>query len=312
MNMAAITLKKDIEVQGVGLHSGVPCEVVLRPSVGGRVLLRRGVEETDELVLSPENVGIFSRPSPLCTRLENEFGVRIATVEHLLSALHGLGVTSCIVDISAEEVPILDGSAWPWVEAIDRAERMLIDETNMPVLNIEKPVIFESEGRVLTAEPGAKPRGVSGAPSGAGCRFLPDLPGGILAHERVGDLQVGCAVDFPHPAIGRQTWQGVVDEATYRREIAPARTFVLECDVAAAQAAGLAKGGGLHNAVVFGDNGQVLNPEGLRFPDEPVRHKVLDFIGDIYLAGRVVSGAFHLTAPGHTANAGLLRRVVEG
>jgi UDP-3-O-[3-hydroxymyristoyl] N-acetylglucosamine deacetylase len=117
-------------------------------------------------------------------------------------------------------------------------------------------------------------------------------------------------VDFPHPKIGRQQWRGVVDEAVFRAEIAPARTFVLEEDIAAAQAAGLAKGGSLANAVVFGKNGQVLNPEGLRFADEPVRHKVLDAVGDLFLAARPVAGKFYLTLPGHTANNALLRKLL--
>lgn len=310
--MVAITIKKDIAVQGVGLHSGVPCEVVLRPARAGGVVLRRGEKGWDDFVLTPENVGKYSRPTPLCTRLENGSGARISTPEHLLSALHGLGVTHCLIDVSAEEIPILDGSALPWVEALDRAGRVVLEEVETPSLSVVKPILYEAEGRVLTAEPmpleGRRYGVLAGSPRGAQCRY--EVPG--LDASAWGGLRVDCTVDFPHPMIGRQVWDGVVDEATYRREIAPARTFVLEQDIAAAQAAGLAKGGGLHNAVVFGVDGRVLNPEGLRFPNEPVRHKVLDFIGDIYLAGRVVCGAFHLTAPGHSANAGLLGRVVAG
>lgn len=272
-----VTLAKEVRATGVGLHSGIGAEVVLRPAKAGHgVVLRRGGVDGGVFTLAPRLV----RPSPLCTLLENGEGVSLSTVEHLLSALHGLGVDCVDVEINGPEVPILDGSALPWVELIDEAGRVELEAARLR-LKVAKTVVEDAEGRVLMAEP--------------------DVRGGA---------RVECTVDFPHPAIGRQVWRGVVDEATYRAEIAPARTFVLERDIAAAQAAGLAKGGSLENAVVFGDDGQVKNPGGLRFADEPVRHKVLDFMGDMYMAGRVVDGRFSLTAPGHTANNGLLRKLV--
>jgi UDP-3-O-[3-hydroxymyristoyl] N-acetylglucosamine deacetylase len=278
-NDRCVTLAKDVSIKGVGLHSGVGAEVVLRPSLaGGGVVLRRGDVTGGEFRLEPGMV----QKSPLCTLLDNGHGVMLSTVEHLLSALHGLRVDSVIVEINGPEVPILDGSALPWVELIDEAGRLEL-EIERQWLKVERPVVEDSEGRVLLANPDA----------------------------RLG-LRVECVIDFPHPAIGRQTWQGVVDEAVYRREIAPARTFVQEKDIEAAQRAGLAKGGSLENAVVFGEDGTVKNPGGLRFADEPVRHKVLDLIGDIYMAGRCVSGAFAVTAPGHVANNNLLRKIVLG
>ena len=213
--------------------------------------------------------------------LENSHGTTIGTVEHLLSALHGLRVDNLLVEIDGPEVPILDGSALPWVELIDKAER---EELSAPRqwLKIERTVRHEDAGRVMLAEPDARAA-----------------------------LRIECHVEYPHPAVGRQTWRGVIDEVTYRSQIAPARTFVLEKDIAAAQAAGLIKGGGLHNAVVFGEDGQVQNPEGLRFPNEPVRHKVLDAVGDMFTAGQCLRGKLTLNAPGHTANNMLLRRLLE-
>lgn len=272
-----VTLSKEVRISGVGLHSGVGAEVVLRPNMGARgVILRRGDVTGGDFHITAEMV----QASPLCTLLENANGVNLSTVEHLLSALHGLRVDSVIVEINGPEVPILDGSALPWVNLIDEAGRVEL-ETERHWLKVEKPVVVDAEGRVLLATPDA----------------------------RVG-VRVDCTIDFPHPAIGRQVWQGVVDEPTFRREIAPARTFVQEKDIAAAQAAGLAKGGSLENAVVFGADGSVLNPGGLRFPDEPVRHKVLDLLGDIYMQGQCVSGMFAVTAPGHVANNQLLRKIV--
>lgn len=260
------TLRKEVSVAGVGLHSGVEAEVVLLPAGDGEGVVLNGEH------LHPGMV----KWSPLCTLLEMPGG-NVSTVEHLLSALHGLGVDNVRIEVQGPEVPILDGSALPWIELIDSVGRVEL-ESERVWLKVEKPVVLNEEGRVLMAEP----------------------------DPRAG-LRIGCVVEFPHPAIGRQAWEGVVDEETYRREIAPARTFVLERDIAAAQAAGLAKGGGLHNAVVFGDDGVVKNPEGLRFADEPVRHKVMDAVGDLFMAGRPVWGKFSLTAPGHTSNNKLLR-----
>jgi len=247
--------------------------VALRPRMQGGVVLRVGG------VTLPLEAGLV-KASPLCTLLDNGV-VQVSTVEHLLSALHGLGVDAVEIEVDGPEVPIMDGSALPWVELIDEAGRVEADAERI-MLRVAKPVVHDSEGRVLSAEP--------------------DVREG---------LRVGCMVDFPHVAIGRQEWQGVMSEDIYRKEIAPARTFVLERDIEAARRAGLAKGGSLDNAVVFGDDGTVLNPGGLRFADEPVRHKVLDFVGDIYMQGRVVQGKFHLTAPGHVANNRLLKELME-
>lgn len=277
-NDRCVTLAKDVGITGIGLHSGIGAEVVLRPSSLGGVVIRRGDVSGGNFALRADMV----QKSPLCTLLDNGDGVQVSTVEHLLSALHGLRLDSVIIEINGPEVPILDGSAIPWVDLIDTVGRADVErERNW--LKVAKPVVEDAEGRVLLANPDA----------------------------RLG-LRVECVIDFPHAGIGRQVWKGIVDEATYRREIAPARTFVQEKDIAAAQAAGLAKGGSLENAVVFGENGGVLNKGGLRFEDEPVRHKVLDLIGDIYMEGRCVSGAFAVTAPGHVANNMLLRKIVAG
>ncbi|RYG59624.1 MAG: UDP-3-O-[3-hydroxymyristoyl] N-acetylglucosamine deacetylase [Alphaproteobacteria bacterium] len=269
-----VTLAKEVSISGIGLHSGVGTEVVLRPHAQGGVVFRRN--GMDYAVRAD-----MVQMSPLCTLVELDDGVTLSTVEHLLSALHGLRVDGVLVEINGPEVPILDGSALQWVELIDKAGRMEVHGRERNWLKVAKPVVADMEGRVLLANPDA----------------------------RLG-VRVECNIDFPHPAIGKQVWKGVVDEQVFRREIAPARTFVQEKDIAAAQAAGLAKGGSLENAVVFGENGGVLNKEGLRFADEPVRHKVLDLIGDIYMQGRCVSGAFAVTAPGHVANNQLLRKIV--
>ncbi|MBI1308876.1 MAG: UDP-3-O-[3-hydroxymyristoyl] N-acetylglucosamine deacetylase [Proteobacteria bacterium] len=269
------SLRQEASTRGVGVHSGVESRVILRPAVAGSgVCFKVGGK------VLPVAPGLV-KPSPLCTLLDDGAGASLSTVEHLMSALHALGLDNVLVEVDGPELPILDGSALPWVELIDQAGRVEL-EAERVWLRVEKGEVVEEHGRVLAAEPDAR----------AGLR-----------------LEVH--VDFPHPQIGKQAWRGVMDEATYRREIAPARTFVLEKDIAAARAAGFAKGGSLDNAVVFGENGAVLNPGGLRFADEPVRHKVLDAVGDLYMAGRPVWGKFALTMPGHTANNRLLRKIFE-
>lgn len=274
--MKQCTLKKVVSTRGVGLHSGVEVEVVLRPlKPGSGVILRRNDGVPVDFRVGPETV----RAQALCTFLEDERGNTLSTVEHLMSALHVLGITNVLVEVGGPELPILDGSALPWVVLLDEAGREEQLADCIP-LKIEKTFTVDREGRVLVAEPDAR----------AG-------------------LRVECTIDFPNPLIGRQNWRGVVDEATYRREIAPARTFTLQQDIEKARKAGLIKGGSLENAVVFGDDGTVLTPGGLRFPDEPVRHKVLDVLGDFYMAGRPLQGRLTLTAPGHTANNLLLRKI---
>lgn len=270
------TLKKVVSTKGIGLHTGVAVEVVLRPAEEGSGVVVRRTDMDVEYRLVPDLV----KASPLCTLLENGDGVTLSTVEHLMSALHALGVDNVEVEVSGPEVPILDGSALPWVELIDEAGRVAQEDPRW-WLKVARTVTLDEGGRVLMAEADAR-----------------------------GGMRIECTVDFPHPLIGRQEWKGVIDEETYRREIAPARTFVMEKDVEAAQKAGLIKGGSLANAVVYGEDGTVKNPEGLRFKDEAVRHKILDVIGDLYMAARPVCGRFTLTAPGHTANNKLLRKIM--
>ncbi|MCP5405052.1 MAG: UDP-3-O-[3-hydroxymyristoyl] N-acetylglucosamine deacetylase [Pseudomonadaceae bacterium] len=273
------TLAGKVEVAGVGLHSGMEARVVLKPAMAdeGITLVRTDVAD-GVFHLRPEMV----KASPLCTLLENGHGVTLSTVEHLLAALHGLGVDNALVEIEGPEVPIVDGSALPWVEAIDRAGRVSLAASRTWLK------MGEEAARV---EDGDKQS--------------------VATHADEAGLTADVTIDFAHALVGRQRWAGFVDEATFRAEIAPARTFVLESQVAAARKAGLIKGGSLDNAVVFGDDGTVLNAEGLRFEDEPVRHKVLDLLGDLYMAGLPVWARVDAVQPGHTVNNVLLRKIAE-
>lgn len=273
----AYTLANAIEVVGIGLHTGLENRVRLVPRK------RLGIElvvNGAPLTLAAHNM----QPTPLCTMLA-EGKVRLSTPEHLLAALHGLRVLALKIEVEGPtelpEVPILDGSALPWVEAIDAAGRVPLDAEH-ELLRVRKPCTYSAEGRVLMATP----------------RFLKGL-------------KIECNIAFPHPSIGQQTWRGIMTEEVFRAQIAPARSFAQEADVEAAMAAGMLKGASLNSGVLFTTEGGVANPEGLRFPDEPVRHKVADFMGDSFLTGRAVHGDFTLNAPGHTANNALLRKVLE-
>lgn len=272
------TLAKAVEVSGLGLHSGMDARVVLKPALA---------DEGITLIRSDVANGVFHlqpsmcKASPLCTLLENAHGVTLSTVEHVLAAMHGLGVDNAVVEIEGPEVPILDGSALPWVDALDRA------------------------GRVELAAPRSWLRATAPTQVDDGTKNLLATPADSAG------LTADVTIDFPHPLVGRQRWSGLLDEATFRREIAPARTFVLESHIQQARAAGLIKGGSLDNAVVFGTAGEVLNPEGLRFDDEPVRHKVLDLLGDLYMAGLPVWARVDAFQPGHSLNNALLRQLMD-
>lgn len=271
------TLGKAISVTGVGLHSGQEATVTLRPAEDNAgVTVRRTDVAAGDIHLNPTVVG----DTTLCTTIGNAAGVQVKTVEHLLSSLYALNVDNVVIEIDGPEIPILDGSASPWVAAIDEAGRVA-QAAPAPILTITKPITHMQEGRLLEALPDPRP-----------------------------GLRIAVTVDFPHPVIGRQELAIKVDEETFRKEIAPARTFCLERDVQAMQAAGLIQGGSLDCAVVFAENGTVVNPSGLRFKDEPIRHKMLDAIGDFALANKRISGKLNLTMPGHGANNELLRKIV--
>ncbi|HEX2859371.1 MAG TPA: UDP-3-O-acyl-N-acetylglucosamine deacetylase [Alphaproteobacteria bacterium] len=266
-------IAKPISLEGVGVHTGVRSGVTLLPGSNG-ISVARVDGRRKNFAISPTT----ARPSPLCTLLVGSTGATLSTVEHLFSALHGMGVTDVMVEVDGPEVPILDGSALPWVTALETAG--------------------------LTPLPGPLDtlKVASTVPLADGARTLFATPAGLFS--------VRCTIDFDHPMIGHQSWSGTITPERYKKEIAPARTFITEDELKLAQEAGFAKGATLEGGVLFLNDGTVANPGGLRFEDEPVRHKVLDAIGDLFMAGKPVVGAFTLNRPGHTANNALLRKLV--
>jgi UDP-3-O-[3-hydroxymyristoyl] N-acetylglucosamine deacetylase len=248
------TLAAPIELRGVGLHSGADCRVRLEPSLlpGYRV---GWLERSDQPLqcLEPSQVC----DTQLCTALRLEGG-RLATVEHLLAALAGCGVSRAEIWVQGEEIPLLDGSALPWVEAIAEAGMREIGPRQPPPLP-DRPLTLQQGHSFIT----------------------------LLPSDRV---HLGVAVDYPQPAIGRQLCCLDLNPQRFVEEIAPARTFGFREQVEQLRAAGLIQGGALDNALVC-DGDRWLNPP-LRYPDEPARHKLLDLLGDLALVGLPMAQVF--------------------
>ncbi len=271
------TLKNVIRATGVGLHTGEKVYLTLRPAAPntGVVFRRVDLPEPVDLKADPYLVG----DTRLSSCLERD-GVRVSTVEHLMSALAGLGIDNVYVDVSAAEVPIMDGSAGPFVFLLQSAG---VEEQAAPKRFI----------RII------KPVGVTEGDKSA--RFEP--------HN---GFKIQFSIDFDHPVFENSAKSVCVDFAntSYIKEVSRARTFGFMHEVEWMRGQGLALGGSLDNAIVL-DEYRVLNNDGLRYDDEFVKHKVLDAIGDLYLLGHPVIGAFIAHKSGHALNNQLLRRLLE-
>ena len=271
------TLKHIIRATGVGLHTGEKVYMTLRPAAPntGIVFRRIDLAQPVEIKADPYHVG----DTRLASCLEQD-GVRVSTVEHLMSALAGLGIDNLYVDLSSGEVPIMDGSAGPFVFLLQSA-------------GIEEQPAAKKFIRIL------QPVEVSAGDKSA--RFAP--------HH---GFKIEFSIDFDHPVFENSAKSVCVDFATtsYVREVSRARTFGFMHEVEWMRGQGLALGGSLDNAIVL-DEYRVLNNDGLRYDDEFVKHKVLDAIGDLYLLGHPVIGMFAAHKSGHALNNALLQRLLE-
>jgi len=271
------TLKTLIRATGVGLHTGEKVYLTLRPAAANTGIVFRRVDLASpvEIKADPYAVG----DTRLSSCLEKD-GVRVSTVEHLMSAFAGLGVDNAYVDVTAPEVPIMDGSAGPFVFLLQSAG---IEEQNAAkrFIRILQPVEVREGDKWVRFEP----------------------------HN---GFKLELSIDFDHPMFDRARRSVYVDFSTtsYIKEVSRARTFGFMQDVETMRAQGLALGGSLDNAIVM-DEYRVLNTDGLRYEDEFVKHKVLDAIGDLYLLGHPLVGAFSGYKSGHALNNLLLRRLVE-
>ena len=270
------TLKNVIRATGVGLHTGEKVYLTLRPAAPntGIIFRRVDLQPAVEIRACAENVG-----DPRLSSTLVQDGVRVSTVEHLLSAFAGLGVDNAYVDVSAPEVPIMDGSAGPFVFLVQSAG---VEDQNAPkrFIRIKKRVQVEDGDKWARFDP-------------------------------FEGFKVSFAIEFDHPVFKNRCQEAVVDFSTtsFVKEVSRARTFGFMRDIELLREKRLALGGSLDNAVVV-DDYRVLNEDGLRYDDEFVKHKVLDAIGDLYLLGRSLIGAFSGYKSGHALNNRLLRALM--
>ena len=271
------TLKTAVQATGVGLHSGVKVEMTLRPAApdSGVVFRRMDLSPPAELRADPYRV----TDTRLCSMLESG-AAKVSTVEHLMSALAGLGIDNVIVDLTGPEIPIMDGSSAPFV--------FLLQSAGIVEQNAFKRYVRIT--RPIEVRDGDK-----------WARFVP--------HH---GFKIEFTIDFDHPVFEKSGKTVSIDFAddAYTREVARARTFGFMHEVEALRNSGLALGGSLDNAIVM-DEFRVLNQDGLRYDDEFVKHKVLDAIGDLYLLGHPIIGAFEAYKSGHALNNALLRELLQ-
>ena len=269
------TFKQRASLEGVGLHSGVNVRITLCPAPPdhGIVFERADLTPRVEIPALAENV--------VDTTLNTSLGkgpVRIGTIEHLMAALAGCGIDNARIEVEGVELPILDGSAAPFVALIAEAGVKQQREARRYLL-VQRPVVVQDGDKLARLVPARR-------------------------------FSVDYTIDFKHPLISDQRHHVHLSEKAFHKEIARARTFGFKRDVERLHAAGLGRGGSLENAVVL-DDFNILNPEGLRFPDEFVRHKILDAIGDLALAGMPIIGHLEAIKSGHALNHALVQKALH-
>ncbi|MBI2585928.1 MAG: UDP-3-O-acyl-N-acetylglucosamine deacetylase [Rhodospirillales bacterium] len=265
------TLKSSVSCVGVGLHSGKPASLTLQPAAIDAGIVFKRTDIGGAAIPAKWDHVVDSR---MCTTIGDGNGVAIGTVEHLMAALAGCGIDNAVVEVDGPEVPIMDGSAQPFVAMVATAG-VVNQDAPRQVIRVLKTVSVETGNSQARLSPGS-------------C------------------LSLDVAIDFASGAVAKQSLSIGVVNGSFARELAGARTFGFLHEVEKLWAAGLAKGGSLDNAVVVSGD-KVLNQEGLRFDDEFVRHKILDAVGDLYLAGAPIIGNFHGVRSGHATNNALLK-----
>ena len=264
------TLREQVTVSGIGVHSGSPVSVTLHPAEAdsGIVFWRSQTDDHKVRKLPASYRSVTA--TEFATVLGDRNGPAVSTTEHILAALYGLGIDNAVVEVDGPEVPIMDGSAAPFVEAIDQAG---IETLSAPrrYIKVLRPVRVNANG----------------------------CYGELRPHMR--GLRVEAEIEFDHPLIGRQAFAFDVEPDLFRREAARARTFGFMRDVSKLWSAGYALGASFENTVVVAEN-RILNAEGVRFPDEFVRHKAVDAIGDLALTGAPLIAAYRSVRGGHKLN----------
>ena len=269
------TMSKTATLSGVGVHSGAETSLKIKKAEpnSGIVFVRTDVADRDNKIPARWDRVVETR---LCTVIGNDAGVTVGTVEHLMAALRACGVDNAVIELDGPEVPIMDGSSEPFVVAIHKAG-VKTQAAPRKAIKILKEVVLEEGDKRVVLKPAV------------GSKFKSEI-------------------EFAHPMIGRQSYDIEMFNGHFLSDISTARTFGFMHEVAAMRAVGLALGGSLDNAVVLDQTG-VLNEEGLRYADEFARHKVLDAVGDLYLAGAPIIGQYEGFKAGHATNNQILHKL---
>jgi len=268
------TLKQDITINGVGLHSGKYITMVMKPAPAGHgiVFVRTDLSEHNEIPALWDKV----IDTQLCTVIGNDSGASVGTIEHVMSALRGLNIDNVRIELDGAEVPVMDGSAMPFVEAIEEIGIMAQSEPRQ-MIRVLREIAVEHDGKRVTLKPADT---------------------SVFTGE----------IDFPHPDIGTQQFETCLLNGNFKHDIAEARTFGFLEEAEYLRSRGLGLGGSLDNAIIL-DREKIMNPGGLRFDDEFIRHKLLDAIGDLYLAGGQIIGAYDGYKAGHAINNAILHEL---
>ena len=277
LNLHQKTISHKVSCSGIGLHSGKEVKMTLLPASADSGIIFKRVDIKDKNNVIKANYHNVSYTN-LGTVISNEDGVQVSTIEHFMAALWCLEIDNLIVEIDNVEVPILDGSSEPFIFLIECGGIKTLEATRK-IIEILEEVTFQSGDKYLSVKPGSS-------------------------------FSIKLEIDFNHPQI-RET-KYLFDEAksSFKNDISRARTFCFQKEIDQMHQMGLAKGGSLDNAIVIGDNG-ILNKGNLRYRDEFVKHKILDFIGDIYLAGNRIAGEFTAFKTGHSINNQFLRQLLS-
>lgn len=267
------TIQNEIHSNGVGLHSGKDINMTFFPARAdqGITFIRTDLEEGKNVIKASWDKVVDTR---MCTVIGNEHGATIGTVEHLMAAIRGCGIDNVVIEIDGAEVPIMDGSAEPWIFLLECAGLEQQSKVRKAI-KLLKEISIEEEGKAVTMSP-------------------------------AGNISFKFDIDFESKAIGKQQKEVDFHETVFKKDLSRARTFGFLKDVEMLKSMGLAIGGSLNNAVVI-DGDEIMNEEGTRYKDEFVRHKILDSVGDLFLAGAPIIGDFHGVKSGHDLNNKLLR-----
>ena len=266
------TISEPVSISGIGLHSGIDVTMQLYPAEAdyGIKFVRKDIRDNNVIEALWSNVS----NTKLSTTISNQYGISVSTIEHLMSALSGLHIDNIKIEIDGPEVPIMDGSSIKFVDLIDQISIKSLSKRRK-ILKVKKNIKVENNDTSAELKPNNQ-------------------------------FSIDFEIDFPSKLVSKQSCQLQLVNGNYKTDIASARTFGFERDVDMLRSNGLALGGSLDNAVVVGES-KILNSDGLRFKDEFVRHKILDSIGDLYLAGAPIQGYFFGNKSGHNLNNLLLR-----